>query len=129
MVSAMDLTGPGKLGGVSKRVRVLYSSKRGTDANGEKERVLFEERLRSIADRYVEGDDVDFRYRFFETGAAAGTGRITHEDLLDAVGDEAMRKRTLVYVCGVPKMTDEFVELLRGLDGLDERRVLCEKWW
>ena len=29
----------------------------------------------------------------------------------------------------VPGMTDEFVKAAKGADGMDERHVLCEKWW
>jgi len=29
----------------------------------------------------------------------------------------------------LPTMTDEFVELLKKAPGMDEKRVLCEKWW
>lgn len=39
----------------------------------------------------------------------------------------------MVYVCGVPGMTDEFVRALvapaPGGFGMEERRVLFEKWW
>jgi hypothetical protein len=35
----------------------------------------------------------------------------------------------VVYVCGVPDMTNEFVDLLRKTEGMEEKRVLCEKWW
>jgi len=55
--------------------------------------------------------------------------RISHEDLFDAIGREDSRSNTVVYVCGLPTMTDEFVELLKKAPGMDETRVLCEKWW
>ncbi|KAI0415405.1 hypothetical protein F5X98DRAFT_346899 [Xylaria grammica] len=40
----------------------------------------------------------------------------------------------VVYVCGVPTMTDEFVAKLAGREGegglgMEPHRVLCEKWW
>jgi NAD(P)H-flavin reductase len=57
------------------------------------------------------------------------TRRIRKEDLVRAVGEVESRKRTLCYVCGPPAMTDEFVEYLSNLDGLEPSRVLCEKWW
>ncbi|KAL8948496.1 MAG: hypothetical protein Q9222_005328 [Ikaeria aurantiellina] len=56
-------------------------------------------------------------------------GRISHQHLLDAIGPVEQRKGVVVYVCGVPTMTDEFVDLLRAAEGMEERRVLCEKWW
>jgi NAD(P)H-flavin reductase len=57
------------------------------------------------------------------------TRRIEKGDLLRALGDVETRKRTLCYVCGPPAMTDEFVEFLNSLNGLEPSRVLCEKWW
>lgn len=37
-------------------------------------------------------------------------------------------KDTVCYLCGPPKMTDEFVEVLRALLG-EKERVIFEKWW
>ncbi|KAL8653468.1 MAG: hypothetical protein Q9210_002074 [Variospora velana] len=56
-------------------------------------------------------------------------GRISHRDLLNALGPVEERAGAVVYICGVPSMTDDFVSLLRGVDGMEEKRVLCEKWW
>jgi NAD(P)H-flavin reductase len=150
MLSAMDRHGvryvDGKpafgrgqnVGGMRERVRVLYSSKRvGKGA------ILFEERLMEIAKRWEGSKDVDLEFTLFETGEGGKEeddddgnvkhrkGRIAHEDLSEALGaeEEVDRERSVVYVCGVPQMTDEFVELLRKQTGMDERRVLCEKWW
>jgi NAD(P)H-flavin reductase len=55
--------------------------------------------------------------------------RIAKEDLLEALGVVKERKDTVVYICGVPGMTDELVELAKQAEGIDERHVLCEKWW
>lgn len=55
--------------------------------------------------------------------------RISHEDLLNAIGPSTERSGTVIYVCGPPGMTDEFVGLLRAAEGMEEKRVLCEKWW
>lgn len=64
------------------------------------------------------------------------TRRMTHADILDAVGQTAEERcMTVVYVCGPPGMTDNVVGWLRGLEGFREDedegrgRVLCEKWW
>ncbi|KAK4574387.1 hypothetical protein LTR86_002149 [Recurvomyces mirabilis] len=38
------------------------------------------------------------------------------------------RHRTVCYVCGPQKMTDEFVGFLAKQDGMGPERVLCEKW-
>lgn len=57
-------------------------------------------------------------------------GRILPEELAGVVQGEH-RDATLVYVCGPPGMTDEFVELLtnpKGV-GLSPRLVKTEKWW
>ncbi|KAI0115450.1 hypothetical protein GGR51DRAFT_406695 [Nemania sp. FL0031] len=55
------------------------------------------------------------------------------DDVAKAVGETpAERRFAVVYVCGVPTMTDEFVRKLtdrqNGL-GMEPHRVLCEKWW
>jgi hypothetical protein len=55
--------------------------------------------------------------------------RMTVEDVEEAVGEE--KDTAVVYVCGVPGMTDEFVRALvapKGF-GMDPKRVLFEKWW
>lgn len=56
--------------------------------------------------------------------------RITNADLEAALGhDIEIRKSTVCYICGPPRTTDQFVEYLKGREGMDEKRVLCEKWW
>lgn len=55
--------------------------------------------------------------------------RITKSDLAEAVGSVQSRNRTVVYVCGPQAMTDEVVDFLKGLPGMDRGKVLCEKWW
>lgn len=139
MLSAMDLQGAGRLGGLPKRLRVLYCSRRGTEG-GKSEQVLFEERMEAIASKRLQKkDDVDFEYHFFETGKQEATSsklenihihhrRFTESDLESAVGS-GDRTKTLAYICGVPDMTDKFVDFLKRLSGMDEKRVLCEKWW
>lgn len=39
------------------------------------------------------------------------------------------RQGTVCYVCGPPKMTDEFVAFLQNQEGMTQERVRCEKWW
>jgi NAD(P)H-flavin reductase len=142
MIGGMDAKGVGGTGGMVRRVRALYGSKR-EKVEGGVGRVLFGERLEGIARRWEGRDGVDFRVGFWETGDGAKdkddgdgdgvvtrkAGRITHEDLFEALGPEGQRENMVVYVCGVPEMTDEFVEVLRRVKGMDEKRVLCEKWW
>ncbi len=55
--------------------------------------------------------------------------RFLQEDLIAALGDVQERKCTVAYVCGPPGLTDKVVGLLREAEGMEEQRVLCEKWW
>lgn len=59
--------------------------------------------------------------------------RIEKSDLLSAVvgGDGKLDpQESVAYVCGPPQMTDEMVELLKGMLGEGgEQRVFFEKWW
>jgi ferredoxin-NADP reductase len=140
MLSAMDAVGQGRLGGVPKDVRVLYTSRRSKDEQGEGERILFEERLRGLAEKWKQDQNVNWTYTLFETQKPSSQPevaeqtmkqyrRITEKDLLEAIGPEEQRSNTVVYVCGAPQMTDEFVAFLQNQPGMDEKRVLCEKWW
>lgn len=55
--------------------------------------------------------------------------RIALDDIAAVLGQD--RDSAVVYICGVPSMTDYFVERLTAAIGLgmDSRRVLYEKWW
>ncbi|KAJ5454443.1 uncharacterized protein N7458_005399 [Penicillium daleae] len=59
--------------------------------------------------------------------------RIEKHDLLSAVvgGDGKLDPReSVAYVCGPPQVTDEMIELLKGILGEGgEQRVFFEKWW
>lgn len=55
--------------------------------------------------------------------------RITWEDVLSALGPVTERAGVVAYVCGPRGLTDEFVEVLKSQEGMEEKRVLCEKWW
>lgn len=145
MITAMEMQGPKRLGGLPSRLRILYTSKRGSDSNGKPEAIVFEQRLKAIAVKSAEKHrDVDFRYALFETSKSNNEDanktdkpanmtvlhrRISHDDLFEALGPENKRSNTLVYVCGLPDMTDEYVELLQKAPGMEEKRVFCEKWW
>ena len=148
MLSAMHGVGANKLGGMVKNVRVLYSAKREKNAQtGEEEEILFEKRLANLANYWKDHKEVDFRYTPFVTGSQrqesmtgtdveSGPGleptqyrRIQHADLEEALGPETHRRNTVVYVCGLPTMTDEFVDWFKRAPGIEEKRVLCEKWW
>lgn len=63
-------------------------------------------------------------------------GRIGERDLVGALdgwkktgGVGEGREGTVCYVCGPQRMTDEVVEFLGRQEGMEEGRVLCEKWW
>ncbi|KAI0095695.1 hypothetical protein F4776DRAFT_581753 [Hypoxylon sp. NC0597] len=90
----------------------LFLTGRGAEGKGEEEGVL------SCGG---EGGDVPFRTR-----------RMTVDDIAAAAGDALERRFSVVYVCGVPTMTDDLVQKLtdpqQGL-GMEPHRVLCEKWW
>lgn len=140
MLSAMYGLGPGVVGGMVKSVRVLYTTRK---RDGEE--VLFYERIRTIAEAYEGSEDIDFRFVLHETGGEGASGadshvggtksvehklrRIGHGDLLDCLGPREDRENTVVYVCGPPEMTDDFVEVFGKAEGMEQRRVLCEKWW
>ncbi|KAK0728162.1 hypothetical protein B0T26DRAFT_748425 [Lasiosphaeria miniovina] len=55
--------------------------------------------------------------------------RITVQDIESALGHD--KESAVVYICGVPVMTDEFVRGLYSLGGLGLKthQVLFEKWW
>lgn len=148
MISAMSSQGARKLGGIPKRLRILYSSKRAVTTDGQKEEVLFENRIRATVAKWGDrAKEVDVQYSFFDTSSkdsqqlgVSDSGllsknihlhgrRIQHDDLAEALGSENLRHSALVYVCGLPNMTDDFVEYLKKMPGMDEKRVLCEKWW
>jgi NAD(P)H-flavin reductase len=142
MISAMNEVGTrATLGGMPRTVRVLYTARSERDKGGEGEEILFERRLNDIAKKWRDDQQVDYQYTFFETSGQSAQEetkpgnittrrrRINHEDLLEAIGPEHARGNTVAYICGLPTMTDEFVDLLRNTPGLDDKRVLCEKWW
>ena len=56
-------------------------------------------------------------------------GRFKEKDLINAIGPVERRKGVVAYVCGPPPLADWAVEVLRGAEGMEKERVLCEKWW
>lgn len=128
-------------------IEFLYSVR---DTGADPAKILFLERLAGIFGRGGQPAKVNGELKLFLTGGGGEGGggggedgriddgvvdlpfkrrRVTIEDVAEAVGDA--KRDVVVYVCGVPKMTDEFVEKLtspQGL-GLEPHRVLYEKWW
>jgi ferredoxin-NADP reductase len=133
-------------------VEVLYSAKL-QDGGMKAERLLFVERIVRIFKGRLPG-----RLKLFVTnnGLSYGKGEVSCDrlelrpkvpcelrrmtcdtcvdrapvnDLAEAVGKD--KDVAVVYVCGPPAMTDEFVAYLTSRDGLgmDPERVLFEKWW
>ncbi|CAF9919642.1 MAG: hypothetical protein ALECFALPRED_001246 [Alectoria fallacina] len=86
-----------------------------TSHSGEKRLDFNLERNRDI--HYV-GEHQTIEFRRFE-----------EKDLEVALGPVAERKGIVAYVCGPPPMTDWAIEVLKRSKGMDEKRVLCEKWW
>ncbi|XXH00397.1 hypothetical protein Hte_006741 [Hypoxylon texense] len=150
--------GEGKKPAVPFEVRVLYSlkddsnsshsSNNDDDSNGgsgrQADRLLFVSRIARIFQEgrlagglqlfLTGGEGADGAVPLPEGGEAVPfrARRMTVDDVAAAVGDAAERRFAVVYVCGVPTMTDEFVQKLtdpqQGL-GMEPHRVLCEKWW
>lgn len=63
-----------------------------------------------------------------KTGTFAQRRRIQSEDLTRALGPVDKRGGVVCYICGVPGMTDELVDLVQRAEGMDARNVFCEKW-
>lgn len=123
-------------------VKVLYSMK---DPGGEREAdgMLCIERIASMFARekltgklrlfLTKSEDVDTEGPNYvacnEVEVPFESRRITKGDLTAEVGSDV--EATVVYICGVPAMTDEFVAHLTSKDGLsmEPGRVLSEKWW
>jgi len=124
-------------------IKFLYTT-RYLRSDAHPSEILFLERLVSVFD--VLGDEG--RFELFltsvqreredtEIGMLSVAGkqlkvqrrRIHDTDLLDALGSVEERAGTVCYICGVPTMTDEFVEKAKNAKGIVERNVLFEKWW
>lgn len=133
-----------------RELHILYTTR--LPASRSLAEVLFYERLQSLvnvaaADQNPRSQRPDVSLRLFLTNAREGetaggvsdgvqtlSRRIKQGDLVSAIdgsgeGGVEGRARTVVYVCGPPGMTDEFVEVCRGVEGMGGERVLCEKWW
>lgn len=127
---------------VDLRVSVLYSAKK--PADGDVASILFLDRMRDL---FRQGK-IAGRMRLFMTGTGpepsadqAGApaegfdityGRMTNDDLLGEVRTDGSRDGRLVYVCGPPAMTDQFVELLTAPamgSTINPSHVKFEKWW
>jgi NAD(P)H-flavin reductase len=101
--------------------------------------VLFLQRLRRI---FEEGKVRGRLHLFVTSGGEDGHGngfkgegvtirkrRVGKEDVLEMLGPLEERRETVCYICGVPTMTDEFVQVAQEAEGMDLQRVLFERWW
>ena len=74
--------------------------------------------LDQIKDKLYVGEHHTIEHRRFDA-----------KDLQAALGPKEEREKVVTYVCGPPLMSDWAVDVLKGSIGMDERKVLCEKWW
>ncbi|KAI9874013.1 MAG: hypothetical protein M1830_010295 [Pleopsidium flavum] len=119
-----------------EEVRFLYTLRQPEP----EERILFLSRLEAIAESVTA---TRFRLQLYLTGGSSPSSpkiegtprttvqhrRVTHSDLIEAISNPEDRAGAVCYICGPPAMTDEFVDVLRHAEGMEEERVLCEKWW
>lgn len=128
-----------------KEVHFLYATKATSDLDAQK--VLFLPRLMDLAGMAADPHNVTLSLYLTGTGNDDGgliedgnlpnktfARRIQEFDLQRALdgfqdGKSTSRQKTVCYVCGPPRMTDEVVALLSKQEGMSEERVLCEKWW
>lgn len=68
-------------------------------------------------------------YKILGANQVVHQRRVTHKDLIQALGPVWERHGVVAYVCGPSGMTDEFIKVIGSQEGMEERRVLCEKWW
>ncbi|KAI9745752.1 MAG: hypothetical protein M4579_007644, partial [Chaenotheca gracillima] len=50
--------------------------------------------------------------------------RMTSSDIVRSLGPVEKRSNTVVYICGPPAMTDEFVDVAKSVEGIRQERVL-----
>jgi NAD(P)H-flavin reductase len=134
-----------------EEIHFLYGTKT-SSSEPDPQSILFLPRLMDLVSAAAEPLDVTLS--LFLTGPTGYEGgekiehgklpyrtwarRIGEGDLVGALdgwkkrgeGSSSMgRERTMCYVCGPQRMTDEVVEFLGGQEGMERGRVLCEKWW
>lgn len=123
---------------VDVEVTVLYGSK--IEEGGKV--VLLDRMLNLFVKKLVKGSvklfltgkkDVEAGVQAID-GVSVGvhSGRMTINTVLDEIRGLGDAKAGLVYICGPPAMTDEFVEALTREDMKDvihPNNVKLEKWW
>jgi ferredoxin-NADP reductase len=122
-----------------KTVHFLYSTRR-PSAESEIDDILFVRRLSSIADSksvegrlrlslFLTGEKDDKRIDKIRGRLNVQKRRIAEHDLLACMGGVEDREGTVCYICGPSGMTDEFVDLVKEMPGMNEKGVFIEKWW
>lgn len=124
---------------VSFHVTFIYSFRH--PGAGSDEKILFEERLQEIfgvgnvkgeleihrtPGRAQSDDKQDIRVSEM---VVFRDRRVVEKDIFKALGPVASRGGTICYICGVPTMTDQFVETVVNAEGMARDRVLFERWW
>jgi NAD(P)H-flavin reductase len=108
-----------------RKIRFVYGTKV-EEGQIKASRILFLTRLMDLVKKQ---GDVDVQLDLFISA--------TSQKEIDGAADlpehvklgSCVRQATVAYVCGPPAMTDQFVDFLSSRDGMDKRKVLCEKWW
>ena len=130
-----------RTGSRPREIHFLYGTK--TDSEMDPQRILF---LPRLMDLIAAEADPKVTLRLFLTGTGSEdviehgklpnrtfARRLSEYDLVKAIDgygpDGGDRSSTVCYVCGPAKMTDETVTFLQRQRGMDQERVLCEKWW
>jgi len=131
-----------KAGSLGFAVTFLYTT-RDLGPNSKPSEILFLERLVTAFGSFgdegkfdlflTSGEDVqkDGVNSITVGGKATNVkGRRIHDtDIFAALGHAEERKSTVCYICGVPMMTDDFVEKTKKAEGMEDANVLSEKWW
>jgi len=135
-----------------QQVHVLYSIRRTSPPAAEGtvsgsldtlKDVLFATRLRDLATERVDSMVLDFYMtrgepagsgaapdvRYWKDNVSILDGKMRKGEIEEALGPVEERGETVCYVCGPQKMTDEIVDMVGKVEGMDAERVLCEKWW
>ncbi|KAL4896738.1 hypothetical protein BDV59DRAFT_171361 [Aspergillus ambiguus] len=129
-------------------IHFLYSSKLPREGSSESpmEQVPFLSRLRQIMRSHSTSQRLQISLDLFLTGLSPESPvlrepplditvhprRISHNDLqLALAGPEGTFRpeETLCYMCGPPKMTDEFIPIIQNSLGQKKEHVFWEKWW
>lgn len=129
-------------------INILYTARLPSPGSTALDQILFLPRLREIirSQSHSQSPRLRISLELFLTnladdsplvasppdGLIIHSRRIKRQDLQAAVigeDGEVNPAETVCYVCGPPAMTDEFVDVLRGLLGGEKDRVLSEKWW